>query len=306
MIKGEKMCKKYKLEPGMEIRDVNLQGLDLKGIDLSNAVLNNVNLMRSDLSEANLEGTKIFNSNLNEANLSKVKANYVNFYQSSLIKAQFLGASLEYSIMDNVNAYYTNFDNTNISYSKFRYSNFMYSSFYRTIGKEWDAIRNNFDNARFNFADLESTIFLKSNFNEASFFNVNLEKVDLSYTNIILTTFRNCNMKNTVLPSPGMILLANWGGYDSDDISMLMKLDASAHPEPEKFDKWALGEGCPYTNVNFNRAALFLENRNYWNSKKDFPTLWEVVYIIMKKYCPSWNYSLERGKNESRINFTKM
>ena len=65
-----------------------------------------------------------------------------------------------------------------------------------------------------------------------------------------------------------MVLSANWGTVSDKLCADLMKYDASCHPDPAAFDRWAAGGGCPYSGVNVERAANFDEKRELWGNGK--------------------------------------
>jgi hypothetical protein len=62
--------------------------------------------------------------------------------------------------------------------------------------------------------------------------------------------------------NPAVVLTAAWGRC-SDSLTLdLMRYDASNHPSPKKFLKWAKGGGCPFQCELVVRAANFQENRD--------------------------------------------
>lgn len=96
---------------------------------------------------------------------------------------------------------------------------------------------------------------------------------------------QGARLKGTDLPAPTMLLLADWGDLPDDLTLELMRYDASCHPEPERFDEWALGAGpCPYDNTKFERSAEFTECRELWNPGPAMRTI-ELVMWLLRSQC---------------------
>ena len=88
--------------------------------------------------------------------------------------------------------------------------------------------------------------------------------------------------------NPTQILLAEWGELSDETTLALMRLNASAHPHPEKFDEWAKGGRCPYSNERVQRIANFIEKIELWSPGPP-PTIWEAVKMVLNEKCPGWN-----------------
>ena len=101
-------------------------GVDLHGIDLSNAVLREINLDRADLSGVNFSNTdlsggyervsgpgqtKIRDAVLRNAIFRNAEVSYVNFYRSDLSYADFSGAHGNGVFFENACLYYAVLDN---------------------------------------------------------------------------------------------------------------------------------------------------------------------------------------------------
>ena len=62
----------------------------------------------------------------------------------------------------------------------------------------------------------------------------------------------------------------------------LMRRDASFHPDPQKFDEWAEGGGCPYDN-SIARQYYFNERRELWEAGRPEMTDYELLIAVMKE-----------------------
>lgn len=96
------------------------------------------------------------------------------------------------------------------------------------------------------------------------------------------------------LPSPTVVLLAAWGTLAADLTLDLMRYDASCHPDPEAFDRWAAGGGCPYDGVMVERAAVFSERRDLWSpgpSKRPY----DLMVAVLAEKCPAWTEEQKAG-----------
>jgi hypothetical protein len=98
-----------------------------------------------------------------------------------------------------------------------------------------------------------------------SFAYSNLSYSNLSYSNLSYSDLRgsdlsNSDLTNCKLPSPTMVLLANWQNVSNSLCLALMRYDAWNHTQPKKFLIWKETNTCPYYDMNFQRSANFQEN----------------------------------------------
>jgi len=75
------------------------------------------------------------------------------------------------------------------------------------------------------------------------------------------------DLREAKLPPPTVLLLCYWGRLSDKLTRELMRYDASNHPDPSKFDRWAKGGSCPY-GTGFSRVANFQEDRTVWKPGK--------------------------------------
>jgi hypothetical protein len=105
--------------------------------------------------------------------------------------------------------------------------------------------------------------------------------------NLTGANLAGARLAGAYLPSPTMILSANWDDLSTDVTIALMRLDASGHPDPTAFDRWAAGGKCPYRDVRVQRVANFTERRKLWSPGPP-PTLWEAMSMVLDEKCPGW------------------
>jgi len=136
----------------------------------------------------------------------------------------------------------------------------------------------NLTNAALNGCDLRC-----ANLEGANLFGANL-----SYTFLDSTKLTNANLKLARLPSPPMVLLANWGELSDELTADLMVWDSLNHPDPTTFDRWAEGGECPYiANSRVIRSAFFKEKRELWGKGKVCPP-YKLMERVLAEKCPDW------------------
>jgi len=154
-------------------------------------------------------------------------------------------------------------------------------------------------------ADLRSADLRSADLRYADLRYANLRSADLSYADLRYADLRSADLRSADLryadlrsadlPSPGVVLLSDWGSLANESVAALMRLDASAHPDPEAFDRWARGGSCPYSGVKVQRAANFNENKDLWIPGPP-PTLWEAMCMVLDEKCPGWREEKEESK----------
>jgi len=102
------------IDPQIFIRIANLEGADLKGVDLSNANLERVNLVGADLRWANLERANLKGANLYKANLEYAKLRRAHLERSYLAEANLLYTDLFEANLGEANLWKTDLRASNL------------------------------------------------------------------------------------------------------------------------------------------------------------------------------------------------
>jgi hypothetical protein len=122
--------------------------------------------------------------------------------------------------------------------------------------------------ANLRLADLQSANLWSANLRSADLQLANLRLADLRLADLRSANLRSADLQKAQLPSPTMVLMANWGSVSAELSADLMMYDASCHPDQNAFDRWAAGGPCPYQDVNVQRACNFTEKKELWGKGK--------------------------------------
>jgi len=118
-------------------------------------------------------------------------------------------------------------------------------------------------------ADLRSADLTSADLRSADLTYADLTSANLTSANLTYADLTSANLTSANLTSPTMVLLANWsGGLSLQLTADLMEYDASCHPDRAAFDKWAAGGDCPYNGIHVQRAANFTESQKLWGTGK--------------------------------------
>jgi len=97
-------------------------------------------------------------------------------------------------------------------------------------------------------ADLRGANLREADLREADLRGANLREADLRGANLRGADLREAKIEFYNFPNLSIFtqfILFNL----TDELKLeLMRRDAEAHPHPERFEKWAKGEDCPYQN----------------------------------------------------------
>jgi hypothetical protein len=198
---------------------------DLSGANLSLANLSRANLSGADLSGADLSGADLSGANLWRANLSRAHLSRADLSWADLSRADLSRADLSRADLSGANLSGANLSGANLSR-----------------------------------ANLSGANLSRANLSGADLSGADLSRADLSGANLSGANYAT----TTRWPSPGAVLLAEWG--TSQHVTALMRYDAANHPlGSAPFDAWAAGGPCPYDGCAFGRAAHFTEDRTAWS-----------------------------------------
>jgi len=146
----------------------------------------------------------------------------------------------------------------------------------------------NLKSARLTHADLRATMLHVSNLQYASLDGANLEGACLTSCSMYQANLRGANLKGARLPSPTVVLLANWGELSDQLTADLMLWDSLNHPNPSAFDKWAETGVCPYIAYKeVSRAANFHEKPSLWGKGKECKP-YDLMKRVLAEKCPPW------------------
>lgn len=118
-----------------------------------------------------------------------------------------------------------------------------------------------------------------ANLRGANLRNADLRGADLRGANLI-----GADVTNVKWPAPTVVLLAWWGQCSDSLTTELMRYDATNHPDPSAFDKWANDGACPYTICHVQRSAKFTERRGLW-SPGPSKSAYELMQMLLAEHC---------------------
>ena len=142
--------------------------------------------------------------------------------------------------------------------------------------------------ANLGYADLRNADLGNADLWYADLRNANLRNADLWGADLRYANLRNADLRGAKLPSPSMVLLAEWDKCSDATTLALMRLDASAHPDGARaFSAWKRTGDCPYDGCRVQRVANFEERSELWSAGKP-PTLWRAMCMVLDEHCPEW------------------
>ena len=208
-------------------------------------------------------------ANLRKANLKRKNLSEVNLQKADLYRANLVGADLRRS-----NLYRANLGATNLRGSDLYKANLVEVNLRRA-----DLCISNLAGANLAGANLELAYFLGANLCGA-----NLRRVNLCETN-----FYEANLEGAKLPSPSMILLADWGVVSPELCRDLMNYDMSMHHDQSLFLKWKETGNCPYDELRYERAASFVEDREHFDPEVPLCKPFDLMIRLFKENQIKWS-----------------
>jgi hypothetical protein len=131
-------------------------------------------------------------------------------------------------------------------------------------------------------ADLRGADLRGADLREADLRGADLRGAHLSGAHL-----SGAHLSGADLPSPTAVLLATWPDLSPQLVADLMVYDASCHPDPTAFDRWAAGGRCPYNGVRVQRAANFNERKELWG-KGEACRPYDLMRRVLEECCPDW------------------
>jgi len=198
------------------------------------------------------------------------------------------GAQLDYANLREAELRHANLVETNLVKAVLADADLTYANLYR--GRLFDAV---LQRATLTHANLSSASLTSANLHGTRLLNANLTCASLTNTNLTFCYLVGANLKHTALPSPTMVLLAEWGHVSNELTADLMVWDSLNHPDPTAFDKWANGGSCPYSDTKVQRAAHFKERQELWGKGK-VCSPYELMQRVLAEKCPPWTKEQEQ------------
>ncbi|HBP87788.1 MAG TPA: hypothetical protein DD706_08840 [Nitrospiraceae bacterium] len=159
---------------GVDLDGANLQDVNFNKADLSGAMLSGANLTESSLMEANLTGANLKNANVSEADLLKAILVRANLERAHLAKTDLTGADVTEANLTDANLHLTNLQSAkliraNLEGSKLREANMVQADLAGANLASTDLAQSNLRQANVCGANVE----------KASMIQVNLQEADL-------------------------------------------------------------------------------------------------------------------------------
>jgi len=149
--------------------------------------------------------------------------------------------------------------------------------------------------ANLSWADLSGADLSRANLSGANLSWANLSWANLSWANLSGADLSGANLSGANLHEaylefynfPSIRTISSIYLYKlPDNLNLeLMRRDAVAHPHPEKFDEWASGGGCPYSNEE--RFWLFDPEKSIWSPGE--PQMDDVTLILEICKSQGWH-----------------
>lgn len=194
-----------------------MNGLDLSGLDLSNAVLRAARLNKANLAGTDLSGALMDQAWLLHADLSGADLSGASLFQTQFGKATLAGADASGSraAADFTGADLTGADFTGADFSADMKNQSM--GLMRGVLRSARAEGANFAGARMNRADMEFAKLGGANFEGADLMAVTMGGADLSGANVAGANFRDADVTST--------RLINLGGIVAGQLDQARNLD---------------------------------------------------------------------------------
>jgi uncharacterized protein YjbI with pentapeptide repeats len=178
------------LVPMADLRNCDLSGRNMAGVNLFSAKLSGANLSNADLSGADLSGADLANANLNGAILDNA-----SLFTTNLVAATFDNASLRNTNMDDTYAPGGSFINADL-----RGAN-LYFAFIRDA----DLSGANFSSAYLNNFDVVGSILQNAIFTGTELFDVDMQNTDLHGADLSFTTLSYVSLNNADLRDANLL-----------------------------------------------------------------------------------------------------
>lgn len=143
----------------------------------------------------------------------------------------------------------------------------------------------------------------RANLYGADLYGANLQYADLQYANLqganlYYANLYGADLHGADLPAPTMLLLADWGDVSPRLCRELMRYDAANVPDGTKrFDAWAKGGRCPYTDLKIQRVANFMQNPKHWEPGLA-KSAYDLMVMCIRERCKNSDYHKALGARD--------
>lgn len=180
----------------IDLREANLVGADLRGLDLESVDLRKANLVGANLAGTNLSGANLEEANLSSANLSEANLIGTDLNRTELNQANLSKATICFTRLSKANLSMADLRNTNLTGACLFDANLSCADL-----SEADLTSANLNCADLTNAKLEGADLFNANLRGACLFNTNLTGADLTNANLIMSclfgaTLTNANLTN--------------------------------------------------------------------------------------------------------------
>ena len=205
---------------GQDLSNINLSNSVLERVDLRQVIFKNANLNRIKLVKVDLRGADFSNSslidanlafsNLSEANLSQTNLLRVNLSQSKLGSALLQKAELMKSNLSEADLNSANLNGANLVLANLRKANLVKASL-----KDSNLAAANLSDAILDGADLSSSDLRSAELNLTNLSNANLSSTNFTAAKLILiefvgTNLNGANFRNAIVENIGSIEAADF------------------------------------------------------------------------------------------------
>ena len=173
---------------------VNLNGTDLRNINLKEANLAKVTLKNTDLRGANLEGADLSGSFLIKSDLRSVNLRLANLTDATLKEADLRGVKIEQTNFSGVRCHKADLRGT-----VFATNNLKGTKFFKTDLRGADFRNAVLPKISFFGADLRGANFVNVNLTEANLKGANLDEANLSKANLINADLSGASLIGTIV-----------------------------------------------------------------------------------------------------------
>ena len=179
----------YDIGNSIPLCDISLRGSDLNQAKLSNVDLSNTDLTGSDLSDANLTNASLTNAHLadadlSDANLTNASLTNAHLAEADLSRTDFSEAYLEEAVFTNADLSFADFEGADLSFSNFKRA--------KLFSADLPA-------AKLSGADLPNTDLSRVDLSDADLSDVNLSCADLSSADLPNADLSNADLPNADL-----------------------------------------------------------------------------------------------------------